>query len=341
MNKKQLYICHTPYHILVTCEYALRDRSSREAPDHCGRSILLLDCIDDFESYAERLRKVGLFDHVFVVRHSEVFAPWTNTSFYKTLLLLYVNRAPRRRLGFIFDFDDVFIFNDHRDMGAFLHRYHVPYHLLEDGRDCFKRFDQNNLLTANRPLLRKALKRLFDVPIGMGDSPFCQDIRVNSNDGLMTHTHKPLIEDAKDALAKQMSELDREVLGEVFPVPAFDSARTFSVLVLTSPMEAHGEGWTEEKQRAYYRAVIEGYSNAQVFLKPHPRDEVDYGSMGDICYIIDKNIPVEVLDLNRGILFDCAVAYLSTALPSLRCCKCKISLYPGAEEGGATIKQGD
>ena len=335
----RLYICHTPYHVLVACEYVLADAKGGESADSRRQAILLMDSIDNFEVYAKRLRNSGLFDRVFTVRHSEAFAPWTNTSFYKTLLLLCLSKGPRARLSFVFDFDEYLIFNDHRDMGALLHRYRVPYHLLEDGRDCFKRFDQNDLPAANKPFLRKILKKVFNVPIGMGDSPYCLDIQVNSCKSLKTTVSKPVIERSKDALEAAMDERGREVLGRVFPVPAIDSSRGYTVLVLTSPMEAHGGGWDEEKQLAYYREVVKKYSKGDVFLKPHPRDGVDYQSLVDSCRIIDKSIPLEVLNLNPDISFDYAVAYLSTALPALRGCKHKITLCAVSDNDATT--QGD
>ena len=144
--------------MLVACEYVLADAKGGGSANSRRQAILLMDSIDNFEVYAKRLQNSGLFDRVFTVRHSEAFAPWTNTSFYKTLLLLYLSKGPRTRLSFVFGFDEYLIFNDHRDMGAVLHRYRIPYHLLEDGRDCFKRFDQNDLPTANKPFLRKMLK---------------------------------------------------------------------------------------------------------------------------------------------------------------------------------------
>ena len=336
----RLYICHTPYHVLMACEYALADAKEEGSADSRRQSILLMDSVGNFEIYAERLRNSGLFDRVFTVRHSEAFASRTNTSFYKTLLLLYLSKGPLHRLDFLFDFDEHFIFNDHRDIGALLHRYRIPYHLLEDGRDCFKRFDQNNLPTANRPFLRKMLKKIFNVPIGMGDSPYCLDIQVNSCEALKTSVSKPVVERPKDALEAAMDEKDREVLGQVFPVPAIDSSRDYAVLVLTSPMEAHGEEWNEERQLAYYRDVVEQYPKGDVFLKPHPRDAVDYQSIAGSCRIIDKSIPVEVLNLNPKISFDYAVAYLSTALPAIRNCKHKISLC-AISGGDAATTQGE
>lgn len=336
----RLYICHTPYHVLVACEYVLADAKEEGSSDFQRQSILLMDSVSNFEIYAERLRSSELFDRVFTVRHSEGFASWTNTSFYKTLLLLYLSKGPRARLSFVFDYDEYYIFNDHRDMGAMLHRYHIPYHLLEDGRDCFKRFDQNDLPTANRPFLRKMLKKMFNVPIGMGDSPYCLDIQVNSCEVLKTAVSKPVIERSKDALEAAMNERDREVLGRVFPVPAIDSSCEYTVLVLTSPMEAHGEGWDEEKQLVYYRKVVERYRKANVFLKPHPRDGVNYQTIVDSCHIIDKSIPIEVFNLNPDISFDCAVAYLSTALPALRGCKHRVSLCAISDDDAMTIQGG-
>lgn len=75
----RLYICHTPYHVLMACEYALADAKEEGSADSRRQSILLMDSVGNFEIYAERLRNSGLFDRVFTVRHSEAFASWTNT----------------------------------------------------------------------------------------------------------------------------------------------------------------------------------------------------------------------------------------------------------------------
>ena len=329
-NSSKIYICHTPYHLLISCVKELKQEESPSA------SIVLMDCISGVEEYRTRLEQSGFFEKVRCVKHEDYFSSWTNTSFYKSLLWLKMSPSARRKFAFILESSEVYIFNDHRDMGAVLHHFKKQYHLLEDGCDCFKHFDQSNLPTANKPFLRKVLKHVLNIPISMGDSRYCIDIELNSADGLATDISKPIIVSEKKELFAGLNEKAIKALRIIFPIGELD-AEGSAALVLTSPPEAHGKNWTEDDQRAFYARIVSQCQQDTVFLKPHPRDFTNYNKISDKVIVVPREFPIEVLDIISRKGFDVGICYMSTALSQLECCKRKVYLESGMEESSSVI----
>lgn len=319
-SASRVYICHTPYHLLVACLKELKREDLSKA------SVVLMDSLSSGEQYCERLRAVNLFSDVHYLKHESCFSSWTNTSFYKSLLWLKLHLNAKETFSFVLDAKDVFIFNDHRDMGAVLHHFKKRYHLLEDGCDCFKCFNQKSLPTANSPLLRKLLKKTLNIPISMGDSCYCMDIELNSAEQLSTIIDKPIVVNKKTELMSGLSESALDVLRKVFPVPDLAAEGATSALLLTSPPEAHGANWSEADQLAFYGDVAHRCLQDVVFVKPHPRDTCDYRNLGNRVTVIPAELPIETLDIFAVNEFDLGICYISTALAQLKCCKKKIYL---------------
>lgn len=319
-NASRIYVCHTPYHLLIACLKELK----REGPSKA--SVILMDSLSNSEQYGKRLRASNLFDNVHCLKHESCFSSWTNTSFYKSLLWLKLHPNAKETFSFVLDANDVFIFNDHRDMGAVLHHFKKRYHLLEDGCDCFKHFDQKNLPTANNPILRSLLKRTLNIPISMGDSHYCVDIELNSAEQLATKIDKPIVVSKKTELMSGLDDYALDVLRGVFPVPNLVVEGVTSALLLTSPPEAHGANWSESDQLAFYGNVVRRCPQDVVFIKPHPRDTGDYKNLGNRVTVIPAELPIETLDIFAVNKFDLGICYISTALAQLKCCKRKMYL---------------
>lgn len=322
---KTVYICHTPYHVLIACEKVLAKDCSLSGWVE-SNDIVILDTVRNVDALKSRIQKSEVFNNVIILKHKEVFSWWTNTSFYKSLAYCVMRRGRVPQLDFLDDYNNIYIFNDHRDLGAYLHYKGMPYHLLEDGRDCFKVFDQAHLDSANAKVLRKVLKDCFSIPLGMGESRCCLDIEVNDCVELRTLIDKPIRTLPKHELAESLSDLGKKKIRIVFPCPEQSQSGEPSILLLTSPREARGKDWSRRMQRDYYIKVGNDYCGYKIFLKPHPRDDADYTLLPNNFTLLEKDTPIEVLDLYGNLAFDIGITYMSTALASLTCCKVKIQL---------------
>ena len=75
---------------------------------------------------------------------------------------------------------------------------------------------------------------------------------------------------------------------------------------------------------------IEKYgSNGRIMIKAHPRDDMDYGRLFPEATVIEKNMPMEVMNFDETICFEKAITVTSSAVNGLKYAKEKI--YLGAE----------
>lgn len=320
-SRKSLYICLTPYHIFITVLKVLAGKTKLPV------SICVYGAMEGHKEYVEKLEDSNLFENVYVwgpfKTHNKKFEFYGNYMYYK-----FHKDLIESYFGYVHDYAEVSIYNDYSYPGAILQALDVPYHLIEDGLDCFLLYDQSVIderanAHSSGGLRVKAKRVLYklNVPFGMGQFKNCIDIEVNRKNGLDFIEGKPVIEAPRSELftSVEMSEVLSKLF-LIFPIPNVNAMQN-GVLILTQPfLKKIGAIGPEENQCDYYSRIVKYFGPERCFIKPHPSDSSDYTTVINETHIIGKNIPIEILSFCPGLHMAAVVTYNSTSIGSISYC---------------------
>ncbi len=90
------------------------------------------------------------------------------------------------------------------------------------------------------------------------------------------------------------------------------------LILLTQPLYKDKLVSSEDIQKKVYQDIIEKFQKEYViYLKPHPRDLIDY-QFGKDIFLINKNIPTEVLSFNDDFEFNKAITISSGGIHAIK-----------------------
>lgn len=338
--KERIYVCHTYYHVYVTFlkELKLRaEQSGRERADRSakkqgagwkpGATLVLSGLSNNFESLKERVEGTGLFEEVveFDEKRSDFFpqlAKWReNTgSFVKNL---------RNRIRFTKEFaglqakyvpvdfkeyKDIYVYCDSDPIGYYLNQNKIYYHAVEDGLNCLKNYDAARYDNRGHFGLKAFFSRRLNlIFIQNGYGKYCLDMEVNDI-SLLKYKFSGYIEQSRQQLADRLTPEDKDLILQAF---IRDKERLQEqieesngvgnkILILTDPL------CTLDVRERIFRDIIEMYEQeGTIFLKPHPRDELDYRALFSEYPQFDAAVPMEILNFFPGLRFKKAVAVLT------------------------------
>lgn len=280
-----------------------------------------MDTIPDAENYMKRILETKVFRKVDYVKHSDLLPRFTRSSLHLDFVMSsFYQKKMKNRIGYLLD-ENVYLFTDNSNIGVFLITNKKEYHLIEDGCNTF--CNNQNLVHGRFRALKKIINKLFNIPYGMGMSKFCKDVEVNDSSCLNTQFSCPIIEVPRKALMEQLKKNEIEVLLYVFSLDVaglFDNQK--KLLLVTQPLVEMRVTETNEKEEDLYRKSIESYyPEYRIFIKPHPRDKASYQSFfnGDVT-VLDRVVPIEILNYYSGIHFDLCVTYSSTSVNNMYFC---------------------
>ncbi len=338
MNKiGRVYVCHTYYHVFVTClkELNLPDRS--EPAD-----LVISTMSTDFEDFPKRFEESGIFRNVILFDEKrESFFPELE-SLRDDKGNIISNMASRIKFTKKFakclepfipvdfkQYKEVYVFCDTDPIGYYLNQNHIYYHAVEDGLDTLKayvasRFDNRGHWKLKR-FFSKNLNLIF---IRDGYGKYCLDMEVND---LSVIDDDPDVykEVSRNQLMESLSKESGELIIRTF-VRNYDKMLEVSgnikngeknILILTEPLTPSFD--TREK---IFKDLVEQYSKeGRVFLKPHPRDDLDYSNRFADVLQFDRTIPMEIFNFFQEIRFDTVVS-IYTELGSVKFAKELIQL---------------
>lgn len=294
---EKLYICHTPYHLLIAlAKMELKDENK----------VWLADTIPEVEQFNQCLK------NSFLVSHSEV-----------------IRERPHPRNAFsIEETCQVYIFNDCTFLGIFLRKQGISYTLIEESLDYYSYQTQWRSVGIKYKILWRTVKRLSP----FGHSNLVKKIEVNdiSKVAFRDGRINKLVEVPRENLFANLSESHRLELQKIFKIDERTRFNSKSVLILTQPL--YQDNWDENikslsEQEDYYYQLCDFYMTQgfDVYIKPHPRDLVDYTAFEGV-YCLKKEIPMEIYDVVGKYHFSKAVTHSSTAIEFLSCVDEKITL---------------
>lgn len=312
MSKRQkkygsIYVCHTYYHAYVTFLKELnKPRQER------GRATLVLSKMSsNFETFKERAEKSGLFREVLeydekrqsaypeLDKYSYEGGNIAGNMLRRIMMTKKFGRLCERDIPTDFtQYEDIYVFCDSDPIGYYLNRQHIPYHAVEDGLNTLKYCDQaryeNRGFFSLKAFMSSRLNLIF-VPNGYGR--YCIDMEVNDISAIQ-YPCKKYVEVNRQALTENLSEDDKNIILRAF-VRDIDTierqvregADVQKILILTEPL---CDLQTREK---IFRDLIKKYcQEGRIYLKPHPRDELDYRKLFAEYIQFDATIPMEVLN---------------------------------------------
>lgn len=323
---KRVYVCHTYYHVYVTFLKELRIR--RERGIAAGKADLLLSKMsNDFEKLNSRIEKTGLFDRVieFDEKREDFFpelARWRKGGggFLGNLYCrirftkLYARlEAPYIPVNFR-EYAHIYVYCDSDPIGYYLNQNKIYYHALEDGLNCLKNFDaaryDNRAHFKLKAFLSMYLNLIF---VQNGYGKYCLDMEVND----ISAIHYPCpryVQQSRQELVDELDDGDKDLILRAFIRDKEGLERQIEesgkvgdkILILTDPL------CTLEVRERIFRDIIQMFQpEGTIFIKPHPRDKLDYRRLFGDYPQFDATVPMEMLNFFPGLRFKKVVAVLT------------------------------
>lgn len=316
----RIYVCHTYYHAYVVFlkEFHLRREKGMEA---AGEATLVLSSMsNNFEQFGERVKATGLFADVisFDEKRDDQFPElqalrkdrgnivsnmWQRIRFTKRYAKL---EAPFIPVDFR-KYRDIYVFCDTDPIGYYLNQNKIYYHAVEDGLNSIVHHDvaryDNRSHFALKVFMSKKLNLIF---IQNGYGKYCLDMEVNNISAITFHCpyykevpRQPLV----DALTREEKDIIlnafvRDMDGLMKKAEECEKKEN-RILILTEPL------CSLDIRERLFKDIVEKYEKeGQIFIKPHPRDELDYHRVFPGYPIFDATVPMEMLNFFENLHFD-------------------------------------
>ena len=321
--KKRIYICHTYYHVYVTFlkELNLPKENRGEA------SLILSDLSIDFENLKERVESTGLFEAVYKYdekrdtkfpelakyrkdRGNIVLNLWQRIIFTRKYAKLLAPDIPVD----LKQYEDIYVFCDSDPIGYYLNQNKIRYHAIEDGLNCLKNYDSarydNRGCFGVKAFMSERLNLIF---IQNGYGKYCIDMEVNDI-SLLKYSYRKYIECPRQTLVEQLTAEEKAIILKAF-IRDIDTLKEQiaqsenvgdKILILTDPL------CTLDIRKQIFTDIIAMFEKeGTVFIKPHPRDELDYRKEFGEYPQFDATVPMEMLNFFPGLRFKKVVAVLT------------------------------
>ena len=319
--KERIYVCHTYYHIYVTFLKEMNLPAEKR-----GKATLVVSHMStDFEDFPDRLRQSGFFEEVIDFdEKGEKFFPqlakygkkeknfikstWNRIQFTKKFARLEAEYIP---VDFN-NYKEIYVFCDSDPIGFYLNANRIYYHALEDGLDCLKNGDLAHLDNMGHFKIKAFLSQKLNlIFIQNGFGKYCQDMEVNDISAIAIPFEK-YVEVPRKKLVENLSKEDKNILLDVFVKDmdklkkALEDTNVKTALILTEPL------CTLDVRKKIFRDIVARYQDEYTLIfKPHPRDELDYRKEFPEYTIIDKTVPMEMLNFFPGLKFKKVVGVLT------------------------------
>lgn len=325
--KTRIYVCHTYYHVYVTFLKELKIKEELGAAWRAEATLVLSSLSNNFENLKERVESTGLFEEVVTFDEKrEDFFPelakwrkgtgnflgnlWYRIKFTKRYAQL---EAPYIPVDFR-EYQDVYVYCDSDPIGYYLNQNRIYYHALEDGLNCLKNFDAARYDNRGHfPLKVFLSQKLNLIFVQNGYGKYCIDMEVNDISAIKYPCPK-YIEQPRQELVDRLNEQDKQLILQAFIRDKEGLERQIAessqvgdkILILTDPL------CTLDVRERIFRDIIEKYEKeGTIFLKPHPRDELDYRKLFGEYPQFDATVPMEMLNFFQGLRFKKVVAVLT------------------------------
>lgn len=321
--KERIYVCHTYYHVYVTFLKELNLPKEQR-----GKATLLLSKMSiDFENLKERVESTGLFETVmeYDEKRADFFpelAGYTvdRGNIVKNMIarICYTRKLAKLNAPYVpVDFKqykDIYVFCDIDPIGYYLNWKKIPYHAVEDGLNTIAHCDMawydNRGHFKLKVFLSEKCNLIF---IQNGYGKYCLDMEVNDISVLKRPCPK-YVEVNRQKLADGLDQEGRDLILQAFirdrealqkQIEACGE-QTDKILLLTEPL------CDLETRERIFRDMIEMFEGeGKIFIKPHPRDLLNYREKFAEYPQFDATVPMEILNFFPGLRFKKVVGVLT------------------------------
>ncbi len=319
----RVYVCHTYYHAYISVLKELYlDKEIREREP---ATLILSKLSNRFEDLKQRMDAVGFFEEVIEFDEKD-------EAFFPELAKYRVNRGGIRNLiqrviftrkfadcqeAFIpVDFKtyrDIYVFCDSDPIGTYLNMRHIRYHAVEDGLNCIVNLDMARYTERQHFKLKYMMSKFNFIFIQNGYSKYCIDMEVNDIKSIK-HYCKKFIELPRERLVARLTDDEKQMILSMFVRDMEGINRHMQatalgrekILILTEPL------CSLAVRKQIFTDLIATYeAEGDVYLKPHPRDELDYFALFPTYPIFDGTVPMEMLNFIPGIHFNKVISVLT------------------------------
>ena len=320
--KDRIYICHTFYHAYISVVKELNLPDDKRG----GATLMLSTMSNDFASFPDRAKASGLFEDVMMFDEKEDVNFPEVMKYHSDRGNLILNLLQRikytKMLGKaqepyipvnLREYGDIYVFCDSDPIGYYLNYKRIRYHAVEDGLDTIKYCDDARYGNRGHFGLKAFLAGLNLIFIENGYSKYCIDMEVNDISSLKYKLEK-YIEVPRKKLFDGIRDEDRHYLLDMFMDEPEELLRQIEsapqdkrkVMILSDPV------CDLDTRQQIMRDIIDEYAkDALVFIKPHPRDKVDYSNAFKDCIIIKGRFPMEILNEIPQFKMDTVVSILT------------------------------
>lgn len=314
--KERIYVCHTFYHVYVTCLKELALPKERQ-----GKATLVLSTMsNNFGNLKERAEACCLFEEVVMFDEKEdVFFPELK-KYHTDKGNLVLNMLARIRytklLGKLQEpyipvdfrqYKDIYVFCDSDPIGYYLSYKKIYYHALEDGLNCIETYDTARYDNQGHFAFKAWMSSKNLIFIQNGYGKYCLDMEINDK-SVVPYPCDKYVEKSRAELADRLNDEDKEVLLRLFMedmdglMNQLNCGANDKILVLTEPLCAL------DVRKQIFSDVIEQYGAidgrpAQILIKPHPRDVLDYEKEFPQHVVLSGSFPMEMLNFIPGVRF--------------------------------------
>lgn len=321
--KERIYVCHTYYHVYVTFLKELKLPFEKR-----GQATLVLSKMsNNFENLKERVERTGLFAEVieFDEKREDYFpelAKWRKGTgnFLGNLWyrMQFTKRYARLEEPFIpvnfREYKDIYVYCDADPIGYYLNQNRIYYHALEDGLNCLKNFDEARYGNRGHFKLKVFLSQKLNlIFIQNGYGKYCLDMEVNDISAIKYPCPR-YIEQSRQELTDRLTRADKDLILQAFIRDKETLLRQIEesnqvgdkILILTDPL------CTMDVRERIFKDIVDRYEKeGTVFIKPHPRDTLDYRKLFANYPQFDATVPMELLNFFPGLRFKKAVGVLT------------------------------
>lgn len=307
MRKERIYVCHTFYHVYISvlkeCNLLKEKRG--------GATLVLSTMSNDFGNLKERAKKSGLFEEVVEYEEKEdTYFPQLkkyhvdrgNIVINMLARILYTKLLGKLQEPYVpvnfKEYQDIYVFCDSDPIGYYLSYKKIYYHALEDGLDCIKYYDTARYDNRGCFELKAKLAAWNLIFIQNGYGKYCLDMEVN-NIACLPYPCKKYVEKPREELVKGISKEEQQLLVKIFmenPEDFMEQIKKVEpskkkVLLLSEPL---CDLTTREQ---IFKDIIREYAkDDMVFIKPHPRDHLDYKKLFQEQIVIEGKFPMEIMN---------------------------------------------
>lgn len=215
-------------------------------------------------------------------------------------------------------YEKINVFWDLGYVGTYLNIKGIKYTLHEDSLNSYKKIRENR---PNYHYIFDEKERLSHKGVlPFGYSKYCQAVEVNDISGIQIPTEK-VVECSREKMIEALDSKQRSRLMDAFIDPdIMENIITDekTLLLLTEPFAVTGRLPDETSQERLYKDIVREYGQGKrLIIKAHPRDVMDYKKVFPEALVIEKNLPMEILNFDNRVFFDTAVTVTSSVIQGL------------------------